>query len=119
MWSDMNRWQPTKNMHQLFYFAAVGPSNLQPLRAALGVTFAVAADAADLAIPLLQGQTQASADASGAINMSDLVLTAAPSLYNLSVSLPDWPQVGLAAALALLCVMECVRHKQAESPAYR
>ena len=35
--------------------------------------------------PLLQGQTQASANASGFMNIQDMTLTAVPGIYNLSL----------------------------------
>ena len=37
--------------------------------------------------PVLQGQTQASANASGFMNIEDMTLTAVPGNYNLSVSM--------------------------------
>ena len=42
---------------------------------------------------LLQGQLEATSDHTGAITFTGLMLTAAPGLYVLNVSLPDYPQV--------------------------
>lgn len=44
--------------------------------------------------PLLQGQTQAYAQSNGTISIADLSLVAVPGIYNVSVTLPDYPQVG-------------------------
>ena len=44
--------------------------------------------------PSLQGQTQASALHDGTISIADLSLMAVPGTYNVSASLPDFPQVG-------------------------
>ena len=43
--------------------------------------------------PLLQGQTQASALPNGTISIADLSLIAVHGVYNVSVTLPDYPQV--------------------------
>ena len=51
--------------------------------------------------PLLQGQTQASALPNGTISIADLSLVAAPGSYNVSVTLPDYPQVRSTATARL------------------
>ena len=56
-----------------------------------------------MAEPVLQGQSQADADPVGVMNIEDLVLMAAPHTYNLSVSLPDWPEVALLSADPVSC----------------
>ena len=43
--------------------------------------------------PLLQGQTQASALPNGTISIADLSLVAVPGTYNISATLPEYPQV--------------------------
>ncbi len=43
--------------------------------------------------PQLPAQTQASGDVNGSIEITDLVLIAAPGVYNLLVALPDFPLV--------------------------
>lgn len=43
--------------------------------------------------PQLPGQTQATADVLGNIQLNGVVLLAAPGLYRLSVALPAFPQV--------------------------
>ena len=43
--------------------------------------------------PLLQGQTQVSADLAGVMTIKDMSLLAAPGKYILTVILPDFPQV--------------------------
>ena len=59
--------------------------------------------AAGVSLPQLPGQTQASGDVNGDIDIADLVLIAAPGVYNLLVALPDFPQVKLPYALAINC----------------
>ena len=44
-------------------------------------------------LPQLQGQTQASALPNGTISITDLSLVAVPGPYNVSATLPDYPQV--------------------------
>ena len=56
-----------------------------------------------VADPVLQGQSQANADNFGIMTVEDLVLMAAPHTYNLSVSLPDWPEVSLLCAKQISC----------------
>ena len=51
-------------------------------------------DASNASSPRLPGQTQASGDAYGDIDMADVVLVASPGEYNLMVALSDYPQVG-------------------------
>ncbi len=59
--------------------------------------------------PLLEGQYQATADPFGNIDISDLLLVAAPGDYRLSVSLLEFPQVSLSLAYfhAALCLQCC------------
>lgn len=64
----------------------------QPLRANVTVATVLAGAGAG-ALPQLPGQTEASGDVDGNISIADLVLIAAPGVYNLMVALPDFPQV--------------------------
>ncbi len=59
--------------------------------------------------PLLEGQYQATADPFGNINISDLLLVAAPGDYRLSVSLLQFPEVSLSLAYshAARCLQCC------------
>lgn len=65
---------------------------LQPMRANVSVTN-VSALANGASLPQLPGQTEASSDANGNINIADLILIATPGSYDLLVALPDFPQV--------------------------
>ena len=67
---------------------------LQPMRANFSVTN-VSALANGASLPQLPGQTEASSDANGDINIADLILIATPGTYHLLVALPDFPQVML------------------------
>ncbi len=55
------------------------------------------------AIPLLQGQTQTSLNASGVADIEGLILSAAPGSYDLFVALPNYPEVPLFATSLLCC----------------
>lgn len=69
----------------------------QPLRA--NVTVATVSTLGNSSsLPQLPGQTEASADGSGNMQIADLVLIAAPGVYNLLVALPDYPLVSLHAS---------------------
>lgn len=46
--------------------------------------------------PILQGQTQALMDTYGFVNITSLSLSAEPGTYNLTVSLPDYPEVRIS-----------------------
>ncbi len=64
----------------------------QPLRVNVtATTVSPLPEAASL--PQLPGQTEALGDVNGDIDIADLVLIAAPGVYNLLVALPDFPQV--------------------------
>ena len=62
----------------------------QPLRANATVTTWMATGEV---MPQLPGQTEARGDADGDINIAELVLIAAPGVYDLQLALPDFPQV--------------------------
>ena len=61
--------------------------------------------------PLLQGQTQASALPNGTISIADLSLVAVPGTYNISATLPDYPQVRqqCTSQIIFLCLV-CTNH---------
>ena len=59
--------------------------------------------AAGVSLPQLPGQTQASGDVNGDVDIADLVLIAAPGVYNLLVALPDFPQVKLLHVWVISC----------------
>ena len=64
-------------------------SGSRQLRAQLDVYSATVA----AVLPRLSGQTEASASQNGTIDISDVMLTAAPGSYVINVTLPDYPQV--------------------------
>lgn len=72
----------------------------QSLRAMVQVTSVLPLAPQSMA-PLLQGQTQVNADPVGVINITDMSLLAVPGKYNLTVTLPDFPQVIERPLLAL------------------
>ena len=76
----------------------------QPLR--VNVTVNTVSTLADgMGFPQLPGQTQASGDVNGDIDIADLVLIAAPGTYDLLVALPDFSQV-----LPLNAQHACIHH---------
>ena len=87
------------------YAAAL--STVSPLRALVSVSNTTML-ASGIARPVLQGQTQASAMSNGTINIADLSLLAVPGIYNVSVLLPDYPQVGLSVQSAQCLCLDLV-----------
>ena len=84
--------------------SAAALSTSSPLRALVSV-----ANTTSLPLgvgpPLLQGQTQASASDNGTISIADLSLVAIPGIYNVSVVLPDYPQVQRVLQTAALSAL--------------
>lgn len=81
--------------------AAAALSLDSPLRAIVSTTSMTGLPPGVVA-PLLQGQTQASAEHNGTISIADLSLVAVPGLYNVSVTLPDYPDVSCASEVSVI-----------------
>ncbi len=67
--------------------------NLQPLRANVSVSTVLYDMPSNSSLPQLPGQTQASADAHGDIELENVVMIASPGDHNLLIGLSDLPQV--------------------------
>lgn len=72
-------------------------SDVSPLRVSVSVTNTTVVASQ----PRLQGQLQADAQQNGTFDITDLSLVALPGVYNVSVSLPDYPQVNFALPMCL------------------
>ena len=66
---------------------------LAPLQAAVTLATVNATTSDDPSVAQLTGRTTGTADAKGLIIVPDLLVSAVPGLYNLSVSLTDFPMV--------------------------
>lgn len=69
-----------------------------PLQAAVTLATVNATTNNDPSVAQLTGRTSGTADAKGLIIVPDLVVSAVPGLYNLSVSLTDFPMVCVPAS---------------------